>query len=105
MILGASRWLELNAPTAARRLVAIAATRARIRTAGLRIAHSLLEIGVEQFCAPGLRADVKLPARGSQQGSSVRLMREHPSCRWRCARGVKRSAPWTRSIPYVWRAS
>ena len=74
MILGASRWLEPNAPTAARRPVAIAATRARIRTAGLRIAHSLLEIGVEQFCARGLRADVKLPARGSQQGSSVRLM-------------------------------
>src|SRR4051794_40422137 len=43
MILGASRWLELNAPSAARSPAAIAAVRARISTADLRIAHSLME--------------------------------------------------------------
>src|SRR3954469_2603218 len=68
MILGASRWLELKAPTAARRPAAIAAVKARIRTAGLRIAQLLGGgSGSSSPCAGALLADLKLPARDSQQ--------------------------------------
>src|SRR4051812_33589403 len=72
MILGASRWLELNAPSAASRPAAIAAVRARIRTADLRIAHSSVEDrGSIRPCVPGRLADLKLHATGSQKRCGI----------------------------------
>src|SRR3954468_21271087 len=61
MILGASRWLEPNAPSAANRPAAIAAARARISTAGLRIAHSLMEVGGRPLLRSGAASGSKSP--------------------------------------------
>src|SRR3954453_15104192 len=71
MIRGASRWLEPNAPIVARRPVAIAAARARVRTAGLRIARSL----VEDRGRPVLRACAPHGSKTRRKGVAARIIR------------------------------